>query len=89
MTNDTPSEVVKIGGDALFPITVTAGDSKVVLYANGNLVGDPEKLKEGLAALQMKDNGIGAVVLWLLLREMTATPENWHSPEDDAWPEDA
>lgn len=80
MTNDTPPSppppptnpnVVLIDENALFPITVTAGDSKIFLFANGTLQGDPKKLKEGLASLRMKDNGIGAVVLWLLLRELT------------------
>ena len=72
--NDTqpPEAVIELRGGALFPITVTAGDSKIVLFANGTLQGDPDKLQAGLEALTVKDNGIGAVVLWLLLRELSA-----------------
>ena len=66
--NDNESIVVE--DRPLFPITVMAGDSKVVLYANGIMVGDPGKLQAGLEALTMADNSIGAVVLWLLLREL-------------------
>ncbi len=70
--NQPPNSVVDIKPDALFPVTVTAGDSKIVLFANGTLQGDPKKLQAGLEALTMKDNGIGAVVLWLLLRALSA-----------------
>ena len=70
--NQPPEGVIEIKPEALFPITVTAGDSKIVLFANGTLQGDPKKLQEGLEALTMENNGIGAVVLWLLLRALSA-----------------
>ncbi len=71
--NDNPGiEVTELRRDALFPITVTAANSKIVLFANGTLQGDPKKLQAGLEALTMTDNGLGAVVLWLLLRALSA-----------------
>ena len=70
--NQSPEGIIPLRDDLLFPITVTAGDSKIVLFANGTLQGDPKKLQEGLEGLTMKDNGIGAVVLWLLLRALSA-----------------
>ena len=72
MNNNKPPGVAIIGEKALFPITVEVGDSKIVLYANGTMIGDPDKLQAGLEALTMKDKGLGAVVLWLLLRELSA-----------------
>ena len=70
--NQPPEAVIELRREALFPLTVTAGDSKIVLFANGTLQGDPKKLQAGLEALTMKDNGLGAVVLWLLLRELSS-----------------
>ncbi len=72
--NQHPTSIgcIDIKPDALFPITVTAGDSKIVLFANGTMQGDSKKLQAGLEGLTMKDNGIGAVVLWLLLRALSA-----------------
>ena len=70
--NQPDIKIVHRNSDVLFPITVTAGDSKIVLFANGTLQGDPKKLQAGLEGLTMEDNGIGAVVLWLLLRALSA-----------------
>ena len=70
--NQLPEGVIEIKPEALFPITVMAGGSKIVLFANGTLQGDPKKLQAGLEGLTMGDNGIGAVVLWLLLRALSA-----------------
>ena len=59
----------------LFPLKVSIGKTEIFLNLDGTMTGDPEELKKTLLALTEKDAGLSAILLWLLLREMTARKE--------------
>ena len=56
----------------LFPLKVSIGKTEIFLNLDGTMTGDPQELKKTLLALTEKDASLSAILLWLLLREMTA-----------------
>ena len=59
----------------LFPLKVSIGKTEVYLNLDGTMTGDAEAFKSTLLALTEKDAGLSAILLWLLLREMTVAPK--------------
>ena len=59
----------------LFPLKVSIGKTEIYLNLDGTMIGDPQELKKTLLALTEKDAGLSAILLWLLLREMTSKKE--------------
>ena len=59
----------------LFPLKVSIGKTEIFLNLDGTMTGDPKELKKTLLALTEKDAGLSAILLWLLLREMTSRKE--------------
>ena len=59
----------------LFPLKVSIGETKIFLNLDGTMTGDAEAFKSTLLALTEKDAGLSAILLWLLLREMTSKKE--------------
>ena len=76
--NQPPENIIPIIGaqlKPLFPLKVTVGKTEIYLHLDGTMVGDPQELKKTLLALTEKDAGLSAILLWLLLREMTSKKE--------------
>ncbi len=75
MNNLPPGDIVSLitaPPKPLFPLKVSVGKTEIFLNLDGTMTGDPQELKKTLLALTEKDAGLSAILLWLLLRELTA-----------------
>lgn len=55
---------------AMFPIVVEYNGAKIELHYNGTATGDIDALEVALSTMQRVPDGVGSIVMWLVLNAM-------------------